>query len=295
MTATATIVTVSTGKPAPRGRVATGITRHLIWLPLALIILWSAVPLVWSIASSFKSQQDFALSPPPFFPTQPTTAAYETVLTDPQFWLFSWNSLVLAVVSTIFAIIISTLAAYGFARYAFAWRHVLLLFFLVPKLVPRVSLISPIYELVQAAGMLDTRTALIIVYTGMALPLSTWIMIGFIGSIPPALDEAARIDGASTFQVFLRIIVPLSIPGLLTIAVMSFSSAWNEFPFVLALTSSPEIRTLPYQLFLLNDSVGIADYAVIQAFALLTIIPIVLIYIRLEKYVVGGLVSGATK
>lgn len=273
----------------------TSARRHLIWIPLVLIMLWSAVPLLWSVSSSFKSRLDFSLTPPPFFPTQPTVDAYGRILGDSQFWLFSWNSLILAVTSTVFAMVISTLAAYGFARFAFRWRHVLLLFFLIPKLVPRVSLISPIYELVQATGMLDTHAALIIIYTGMSIPLSTWIMIGFIGSIPPALDEAARMDGASTIQVFLRIIVPLSIPGLLTIAVMSFSSAWNEFPFVLALTSSPEIRTLPYQLFLINDSVAIADYAAIQAFALLTIIPIVVIYIRLEKYVVGGLVSGATK
>lgn len=278
---------MSTAVPSPK--------RHLIWLPLALIMLWSVVPLLWSVSSSFKSRLDFSLTPPPFFPTQPTVDAYGRILGDSQFWLFSWNSLVLAVTSTVFAMVISTLAAYGFARFAFRWRHVLLLFFLIPKLVPRVSLISPIYELVQATGMLDTHAALIIIYTGMSIPLSTWIMIGFIGSIPPSLDEAARMDGASTLQVFLRIIVPLSIPGLLTIAVMSFSSAWNEFPFVLALTSSPEIRTLPYQLFLINDSVAIADYAAIQAFALLTIIPIVVIYIRLEKYVVGGLVSGATK
>ena len=270
-------------------------TRHLIWIPLALIMLWSGVPLLWSVSASFKSRADFSLNPPPFFPVEPTTAAYQMILSQPQFWMFSWNSLILAVISTLLALVISTLAAYGFARYAFGWRHVLLLFFLIPKLVPRVSLIAPIYEMVQGVSLLDTRSALIVIYTGMAIPLSTWIMIGFIGSIPPALDEAARIDGASTMQVFLRIIVPLSVPGLLTVAVMSFSSAWNEFPFVLALTSSPDIRTLPYHLFLLNDSVTIADYAAIQAFALLTIIPIILIYVRLEKYVVGGLVSGATK
>ena len=269
--------------------------RHLIWVPLTAIIIWSAIPLVWSVASSFKSRADFSLSPPPFFPTQPTTSAYSGILGDSEFWRYSANSLTIALSSTILAILVSSLAAYGFARYAFAWRHVLLLFFLIPKLVPRVSLISPIYQMVQSVGMLDTRSALIVVYTGMSIPLATWIMIGFIGSIPRGLDEAAKIDGASVLQVFFRIIVPLSVPGLLTIAVMSFQSAWNEFPFVLALTSSPEIRTLPYELFLMNDSAGIADYAAVQAFALLTIIPILIIYIRLEKYVVGGMTSGAMK
>lgn len=271
------------------------IRKHLVWLPLAVILVWAALPLIWSLASSFKSRGDFSKSPPPFFPTEPTAHAYTQILGDREFWTFSFNSLVLSVFSTLLAVLFSSLAAYGFARYAFRFRHVLLLFVLIPKLVPRISLISPIYELVQTAGLLDTRAALIIVYTGTSIPLATWIMIGFIGSIPRGLDEAARIDGASAFQVFWRIIVPLSVPGILTIAVMSFSNAWNEFPFVLALTSSPEIRTLPYQLFLLNDSVGVTEYATIQAFALLTIIPILIIYVRLEKYVVGGLTAGAMK
>ena len=269
--------------------------RHFIWLPLTVVVAWAGVPLLWSFAASFKTRGDFARVPPPFFPADPTLSGYARVLTDSGFWMFTRNSLVIATVSTLVAVALSTITAYGFARYAFKWRHVLLMFILLPRLVPRISLIVPVYDIIRAVGLLNTHLALIIVYTGSAIPLATWIMIGFIGAIPKDLDEAAKVDGANSWQVFQRIILPLTIPGLLTIGVLAFRDAWNEFPFALALTNSPDVRTLPYQLFLFRDSLGVADYGLIQAFTLLSILPILLLYLRLEKHVVGGLTSGAVK
>lgn len=269
--------------------------RNFIWLPLTFVVAWAGVPLLWSFAASFKTRSDFARVPPPFFPAEPTLSGYSRVLTDSGFWMFTRNSMVIATVSTVIAVALATITAYGFARYAFKWRHVLLLFILLPRLVPRISLIVPVYEIIRAFGILNTHLALIIVYTGSAIPLATWIMIGFIGAIPRDLDEAAKVDGANTWQVFRRIILPLTIPGLLTIGVLAFRDAWNEFPFALALTNSPEVRTLPYQLFLFRDSLGVADYGLIQAFTLLSILPILLIYLKLEKHVVSGLTSGAVK
>lgn len=270
--------------------------RHIVWIPLLIVVLWAIVPLVWSLASSFKTRADFAAVPPPFFATNPSLEGYEKVVTDARFWTFTMNSFIVAGTSTLIAVSLATLAAYGFARYAFRWRNVLLLFVLIPRLVPRVSLIVPIAEIVRSIpGLYNTHLALIIVYSGAAIPLATWIMIGFIGAIPRDLDEAARIDGASSLQTFFRMVLPLSIPGLLTIAVMSFRDAWNEFPFALALTSSPRTRTLPYQLFLLKDTLGVVDYGSIQAFTMLSILPILIIYIRFEKYVVAGMTAGAVK
>lgn len=271
------------------------VRRHWVWLPLIAVVIWSATPLLWSLASSFKVRDDFIAIPSPFFPAQPTVNNYVRMMQDDRFWMFAANSMIIAIVSTVLAVSLSTLAAYGFARYAFRWRHILLLLILVPRLVPRVSLIVPVYEIINGLGLINTHLALIIMYTGAATPLATWIMIGFIGAIPKELDEAARVDGANAFQVFLRIVVPLSIPGILTITVMAFRDSWNEFAFALALTTSPEVRTLPYQLFLFKDAVSVVDYGLIQAFTVLTIIPILIIYIRLEKYVVSGLTAGAVK
>lgn len=125
--------------------------------------------------------------------------------------------------------------------------------------------------------------------------MGTWIQIGFVAAVPREVEEAARLDGAGTGTILWRLIVPLTIPGLLTVTVLSVRDAWNDFAFILALTSSDAIRTLPYPLFLLGDSFGLVDQGLIQTFALLSILPIVLLYLILEKYVVQGLTQGAIK
>lgn len=269
--------------------------KYLRWLPLVIAIVWSATPLLWAVLSSFKTPDEYYTIPPTFLPVEPTMDAYVRVFTQTGYTTYALNSFILAAGSTILTLIFSLIAAYGFARYAFAWRHILLLFILIPRLVPRISLIVPLYDMVSSVGLIDSYTAMIIVYTASAVPLATWILIGFVAAVPKEIEEAARVDGASTFTIITKFIVPLTIPGILTVTVLAVRDSWNEFPFILALTSSPEIRTLPYQLFLFGDTFGLADQGLIQAFALLSILPILLLYIWLEKYVVQGLTQGAVK
>lgn len=271
------------------------IIQNCKWVPLILAFIWAGLPLFWALMSSFKTSDEYYIIPPTIWPDAPTIDAYARVLFETDFLRYTWNSTVLAIISTILALALSIFAAYGFARYAFKWRHILLLFVLIPCLVPRVSLIIPLYDLIQAAGFIDTQIALIIVYPASAVPLTTWVLIGFVAAIPREIEEAARMDGAGTLSIVRRFIIPLTIPGLLTVTVLALRDAWNEFPFVLALTSSDAIRTLPYQLFLLDNTFGLSDQGLKQAFALLSILPILFIYLRLEKYVVQGLTQGAVK
>ncbi len=282
-------------RPANAPGLRLRIRRALIALPLAFTVIWAGLPLVWAVSASFKRPIDIYKIPPEVIPSDPTLDNYRQVLQDPLTYQFLQNSLIITLGSTFVAIIAATVAAYGFARYAFRWRHALLLFILVPRLVPRVSLIVPIYQMAQAIGALNRFTFLMIVYAGTAIPLATWIMIGFIQAIPKELEEAGRMDGASTWQVFRSIVVPLSVPGLLTIGVLTFREGWNEFPFVLALTTSREVRTLPYQLFLMLGTEGIQNWPLVQTFAIVSIVPIILLYLRFEKYVVAGLTQGAVK
>lgn len=294
MASSATHTRVATSVPS-LGRVTRWIKQHFIWAPLVFAVAWTGLPLAWALSASFKTKLEIYESPPTLVPNDLSLQAYREVLANDAFWLAGRNSLLLAVISTVLAVGLSSLAAYGFARYAFKWRHLLLLFIIVPRLVPRVSLIVPVYRLMETVGLLDTPLALIIVYTGTALPLSTWIMIGFIKGIPTDLEEAARVDGASTWQAFRKVTIPLALPGIMTISVLAFREAWNEFPFVLALTSSAEARTLPYQLFNHLDATGLQDWSVVQAFTLLTIIPIIVLYLAFERHIVSGLIQGAVK
>ena len=213
------------------------VQRHITWIPLGFVVAWAEVPLRWSLAASSKTRADVARVQPPFFPAAPTPSSCSQVLIG-GFWMFTRNSLIIATVSTLVAVALSTITAYGFAWYAFKWRHILL-----PRLVPRISPIVPVYALIRAFGTPNTHLALIIAYTCFAIPLATWIMIGYIGAIPKDLHQPAKADGANTWQAFRRFILTLTLPGLLAIGVLVFSDVWNEIRFALAVTNWPEVRT----------------------------------------------------
>lgn len=274
-------------------RIRRRLRRLVVWVPLAILIAWSVVPILWSLSASLKDPLEVYQAN--WLPREPTVGNYGELLGSSSFWRYFGNSLLLAITSTTMALFASCLAAYAFARYAFRWRHILLIAILVPRILPRASLIVPLYDLVERVGLLDTYWALIITYTATAIPLSTWILIGFFRSVPIELEEAAAIDGATMWQRLWRIVVPIAVPGLITVGVLALRESWNEFPFVLAFTTGMEKRTLPYQLFLLRDSMGIQDWPMVNAFTILTIVPILILYLVFERRIVSGLTSGALK
>lgn len=280
---------------APRsGRALAVLRRNLVWLPLVVVVTWTLVPLLWSLSASLKTPLELYQTST-LIPRDPSLDSYRRVFEWPGFWRFLFNSTLLALTSTALALVVSSLAAYGFARYAFRFRNVLLVLILVPRILPRASLIVPLYQLVERFGLLDTYAVLIITYTATAIPFATWILTGFFAAVPKELEEAAAMDGASIAQRLWWVVLPIAVPGLITAAVFSLREAWNEFPFALAFTTSMDMRTLPYQLFLLRDSVGIQDWPLMNAFTIVTILPILFLYLRFERYVVSGLTSGALK
>ncbi|SDX89654.1 carbohydrate ABC transporter permease [Roseicitreum antarcticum] len=268
-------------------------TRIFAWSVLALITLWAVLPILWSLSASFKTP--LTLYTGGFLPEDPTLDNYGRVLTSDGFAQYMANSLFLALASTAITLFVSVLAAYGFARYAFRWRHILLLFILIPRILPRASLIIPLYDLIERLNLLDTYTVLIITYTATAVPMATWILIGFFQAVPKELEEAAAMDGASIWQRIWKVVVPISLPGMVTAGILSLREAWNEFPFVLAFTTSSDMRTLPYQLFMMRDTMGLTDWPLINAFTITTIVPILFLYLLFERQIVNGLTSGAVK
>jgi multiple sugar transport system permease protein len=153
----------------------------------------------------------------------------------------------------------------------------------------------PLYRLAVALGALDNRLTLVVVFTGTILPLAVWLLVGFFQQIPRELEEAANVDGTNLWLRIRYIVLPLAVPALITIGVLAFREAWNEFNLVLALTRTAGNRTLPYELWLLQDSVGFANNPGMAAFAIMTLIPFIFIYLRIERYVVGGITAGSTK
>lgn len=277
-----------------RSRAAKFGHRLLVGLPLFLLAVWTLIPFLVTLSISFKTKVE-TFANLGLVPQQPTTTAYSEVLTDPNFTSAFLNSVIVGIGTAILTIVIGLPAAYAFARFKFRGRHLLLLFTLLPRLVPSIGILVPIYRLAVATGMLDRRITLIIVYTGMLVPLAVWLMVGFFQQIPRDIEEAADVDGATMWARIRYIVMPLAAPALITIAVLAFREAWNEFTLVLVLTTSPANRTLPFALFKLGQSEGISNFPVEAAFAIITVLPFILVYTRIERYVVAGLTSGSSK
>jgi ABC-type glycerol-3-phosphate transport system permease component len=263
-------------------------------IPLVALVAWTVVPFLVTLSVSFKNRAE-VFADPSLIPSAPSLEAYREVLSSDSFTSSFVNSLIVGIGTTLLTIAIGVPAAYAFARFDFRGRHLLLLFTLLPRLVPSLGLMVPIYRLAVAVGALDKRLTLIVVYTGMLLPLAVWLMVGFFQQIPREIEEAANVDGASLWGRLRHIVAPLSAPAMITIGVLAFREAWNEFTLVLVLTTSPGNRTLPFELYLMQGIEGIANFPGEAAFTILTVLPFILVYTRVEKYVVAGLISGSGK
>ena len=278
-----------------RGSVAwSRIKAALIFLPLLLLMLWTFLPFLVTLGISLKTRGE-VFAQPDLLPDNPGLAAYRDVISRPSFRGAFINSLVVGIGTTLLTLGIGVPAAYAFARFNFRGRHLLLLFTLLPRLVPSLGLMVPLYRMAVTLGMLDKRLTLVVVYTGMLLPLAVWLLVGFFQQIPRELEEAANVDGANLWKRLRFIVMPMSLPALITIGVLAFREAWNEFTLVLVLTSTPGKRTLPYELFLMQGIQGIQNYPAEAAFTILTILPFILVYLRIEKYIVQGITTGSAK
>jgi ABC-type glycerol-3-phosphate transport system permease component len=270
------------------------VKRVLLWIPLLALVVWTVAPFLVTISISLKSRTE-VFTNTGLLPHHPSLSAYTDVLGRETFRVSLMNSLFVGIGTTLMTIVIAVPAAYAFARFRFRGRHLLLLFTFLPRLIPGLGLMTPLYELAVKLGMIDKRLTLVIVYSSLLLPLAVWLLVGFFQQIPRELEEAAMVDGASMWRRFRYIMLPLTLPALITVGVLSFREAWNEFTLVLVLTTTPEKRTLPYELFLMQGTEGIPNYPAQAAFTILTVLPFIFVYTRIERYVVSGLTSGAVK
>ena len=281
-------------RPSAGRILSVGVRKFFLFLPLALLTLWTLAPFFITLSISFKRRSE-VFSNPTILPSDPTWAPYIEVFEREGFQGAFMNSVIVGIGTTVLTLALAVPAAYAFVRFRFRGRHLLLLFTLLPRLVPSIGIMIPLYTMAASLGLLDRRITLVLVYSGMLLPLAVWLLVGFFQKIPRELEEAASLDGCSTVQRFRYIILPLTFPALLTIAVLAFREAWNEFTLVLVLTTTPGKRTLPYELFLMQGGSGIENYPAEAAFTIITILPFILLYSRFEKYITAGITTGSVK
>lgn len=268
--------------------------RSAGWFVLTVLAAWTIFPILMTLSTSLKSRAAVATDPG-LIPSNPTLDGYLSVLSQQGFKGAFLNSVLVGFGTALLTLALAVPAAYAFARYRFRGRHLLLLFTLLPRLIPGLGLMVPLYRLAVALGAIDKLLTLIVAFTGTILPLAVWLLVGFFQQIPRDLEEAANVDGANLFSRVRYIVLPLAVPAMITIGVLAFREAWNEFNLVLGLTSTPGSRTLPYELFLMTQTTGFQNSPGQAAFAIMTIIPFIFVYLRIERYVVGGITSGAVK
>ncbi|HEU4749791.1 MAG TPA: carbohydrate ABC transporter permease [Acidimicrobiia bacterium] len=265
-----------------------------IAVPLIALAAWTIFPILMTLSISFKTPAAVS-SEPGLIPANPTLDGYRSVIDQQGFQGAFVNSLLVGLGTSLLTLALAVPAAYALARFRFRGRHLLLLFTLLPRLIPGLGLMVPLYRLAVALGAIDQLLTLIVAFTGTVLPLAVWLLVGFFQQIPRDLEEAANVDGAALFSRIRFIVLPLAVPAMITIGVLAFREAWNEFNLVLGLTSTPGSRTLPYELFLMTQTTGFQNNPGQAAFAIMTIIPFVFVYLRIERYVVGGITAGAVK
>ncbi len=275
-------------------RVATQPGNLVMWAGMLVLLAVTLFPFYWMVNTSLKPQSEVFQSPPTLFSFNWTLAAYGRVLATRAVGRYFWNSAVVSVGATLLAVGLSALAAYGFSRFRMRWERPLILVLLFTQMLPGTLLIIPYFQLMAKLQLINTYGALILAYVSFALPFSTWMLIGFFRSIPLELDEAAMVDGCGRLRAFWRVILPLSVPGLVAVGIFTFLLAWNAYVFALVLTTDPKMFPL---------SVGIAnmmgEYQVLwnemMAAAVLATLPVFILYGFLERYLVQGITAGAVK
>lgn len=269
------------------------IGAHIILIIASLI---SVFPIVWILSTSFKFKEDVLKPGIQIIPTNPTLSNYQHVLSMDNFIFWKWlgNSIMIALITTVIGLFLASTTAYAFSRFDFKGKKFLLFSYLLTQMFPGAILIVPLYNIIKNMGLLNSYTGLLIAYSTISLPFCVWMLKSFFDTIPKSLEEAAMIDGLTSFGTFWKIIMPLSLPGLSVTAFFSFITAWNEFMFALTFMSTSEHYTLPVGLrtFVFEFN---TDWHYMAAGAIIVSLPVLIFFFIAQKFLISGLTSGGVK
>ena len=267
------------------------------------IMLWTIVPLIWMVGLSLKSKDAFASTDANvfgnFWPKDPTLENYELIFSGGARDLFLpalRNSLIVSLLATLISVILAMFCAYAISRLEFKGKKLILTTALAVSFFPVVAMVTPLFDVWRQIGLFDTIPGLVIPYLALTLPLSIWTMSAFFQQIPWEMEQAAQVDGASSWEAFRKVIVPLAAPGVFTTAIIAFFIAWNDFVYGISLTSTEAARPVPAALaFFTGASQFEEPTGAIMAAAVVVTIPVVILVLIFQRRIVAGLTSGAVK
>ncbi len=265
-----------------------------VLVALVLGAAYAALPVVWMLSSSFKQNTDIFASPPELIPSRPTFEAYTAVFTDPVKVRFFINSYFVSLSVTALTLLVAVLAAFALSRYEFPLKKTLNVIIVSVQAVPPITLLIPYFGLITVLRLYNTYQGLILTYMVFTLPYAIIMMTGYFNTLPRELDEAVKVDGGSSWTALWRVLVPISVPGLVSVGIYTFMIAWNEYLFALTLTKTPDMRTVPIGIQLLMGQHSY-EWNQMMSMSILGSIPILLLFLFFQRYFIGGMTAGAVK
>jgi len=267
---------------------------HLRLIAAAAVVINGFFPAVWILFTSLKSEVELVQKPITWWPHDLTMSNYARAFSDQPLLMYLGNSFAVAMLSTVFSLLVSAFAAYAIARLNLRHKQLILTAIIASSMFPLVTLLVPIFETFRAFGLLNSYTALVLPYVVLNLPVCTLVLVSFFQSIPRDLENAAMIDGCTRLGALVRVVVPLAAPGVFTAGILAFVNAWDEFLLALSLNSSPAMRTLPVGISLYQGEFTF-PWPIISAALIVAIVPIAVLIAVFQERVVGGLTQGGLK
>jgi multiple sugar transport system permease protein len=265
-----------------------------MWIAVAAIVVFCLFPFYWLISISLKTGNDLQSSS--LIPPNPTLDNYRDIFKNPDFTKALRNSAVVALSTTVLALVVGSFCAYALARLKLRGKFVILAIVLTISTFPQIAIAAPLFKLWSDIGLFNTWLGLIIPYLTFALPLTVYILVSFFREIPKDLEEAALVDGATHFEAFRKVVVPLAAPGLATAGILAFIASWNEFLLAVTLTSSSKARTVPAAIaFFTGATEHETPYGSISAASVVISVPLIVMVLLFQKRIVAGLTAGAVK
>jgi ABC-type glycerol-3-phosphate transport system permease component len=272
------------------------VTKYRTWilgLVMMVFLLAMVFPFYWALVGSFTPEAQL-FARPSLLPSGLILEHYRALFAERHFWIPIRNSLIVAGGTTFFCLVIGGFCAYALARLQFRGKALLLGSILGVTMFPQISIVSPLYLLLRELRLINTYPGLIFPYLTFAMPLTVWLLVGYLRQLPVELEEAAMVDGASRWRTITEIVLPLSLPGFATTAILTFVYCWNEFLFALAFTLGPERQTVPVAIALFRGQYRV-PWGEVLAAAIVATAPVALIVLLFQRRIVSGLTAGAVK
>ena len=273
-------------------RKLSGVVRSMAGLIISFILVF---PLIWLFFTAFKAKGEIFQFPTRLLPLDWTWENYAELFRITQFLRYFINTAVISVAAAVISIIIATCASYSLSRFRIPGSGIVAVALLLMYMLPEIVLGIPFMKIFLFLGLSDSLVALTIAYISITLPFSIWMLRSYIESIPTALEEAALIDGCTRFQGFLRVIVPQAIPGIMATTIFTFILCWNEYLYALILITSEQNKTLTLGLSILLGETAIYSWGMLSAGSVLTVIPVIVLFVFFQKHIVAGFTAGAIK